>query len=283
MGGSQSSRKQTVVRNEHFGGWRIPFVSAEIGAVLEKELRYAMRNAQLRMLGIMPLVLVGLKMAQTRGPMSGSTRSHAMTVMSRSFGEYTTGLIPAFGILYIFLIISALACNSFAYDGNGMRLWILAPIERRSIIAGKNLNMFILAGIYSVVFLGVNEIIFRDLSAAALLFVLLSFILFSSFFAHFGNWFSIKFPKKMQFGKRMNTAGITGLFLLPMMVMMAAMIIGAAAVGYAANSVGAKYVTLAALALLAGVFYMAMLPIQGRALARHEREILETVSGKDEE
>jgi len=36
-------------------------VSAEIGAVLEKELKYAIRNAQLRMLGIMPLVLVGLK------------------------------------------------------------------------------------------------------------------------------------------------------------------------------------------------------------------------------
>src|SRR5260370_19555679 len=115
-----------------------------------------------------------------------------MTVMSRSFGEYTTGVIPAFGILYIFLIISALACNSFAYDGNGMRLWILAPIERRSIIVGKNLNMFILAGIYSVVFLGVNEVIFRDLTAAALLFVLLSFVLYSSFFSHFGNWFSIK-------------------------------------------------------------------------------------------
>ncbi len=283
MGGSQSVRKQSVVRTEHLGGWRIPIVSAEIGAVLEKELKYAMRNAQLRMLGIMPLVLVGLKMVQTRGPMSGSTRSNAITVMSRSFGEYTTGLIPAFGILYMFLITSALACNSFAYDGNGMRLWILAPIERRSIIVGKNLNMVILAGIYSILFLGVNEIIFKDLTAGALLFVVLSFVLYATFFAHFGNWFSIKFPKKMRFGKRMNTAGVTGLFLLPMMVIMGAMIIGTAAVGYAANSVGVKYVTLAVLALLAGILYLAMLPSQGRALARHEHEILETVSGKDEE
>jgi len=35
-GREQSARKQTVVRTEHFGGWRIPLVSAR-SAVLEKE------------------------------------------------------------------------------------------------------------------------------------------------------------------------------------------------------------------------------------------------------
>ena len=231
----------------------------------------------------MPLILVGLKMMQMRGPMSGSKGSSAVANISKSFGDFSTGLMPALGVLYIFLIVSALACNSFAYDGNGMRLWILAPIKRTSILMGKNLNLFILTAIYSAIFLGVNEIIFRDLSIGAVVFAILSFLLYSMFFAHFGNWFSIKFPKKMRFGKRMNTAGVTGFFLLVMMLVMAVLIIGTALAGYAANSVAIKYATLVSLVTIASLVYVVLLPSQGRALERQERDILEIVSGKEEE
>ena len=39
------------------GGWRLPFGSEELSAIFEKELRYALRNAQLRTMALMPIIL----------------------------------------------------------------------------------------------------------------------------------------------------------------------------------------------------------------------------------
>jgi hypothetical protein len=44
-----------------------------------------------------------------------------------------------------------------------------------------------------------------------------------------------------------------------------------------------KYVTLLVFSVIAVGLYLILLPIQGHALARRERDILEAVSGKDKE
>jgi predicted nucleic acid-binding Zn ribbon protein len=282
MGGSRKAVAHDEKPDGVLRGWRVPLVSEQVGAVLEKELRYAMRNAQLRMLGIMPLVLVGLKMMNTRGPMSGEGASRAIAGWTRAFGGYTDGLLAALGILYIFMLFSTLYCNSFAYEGSGMRSWILSPIERRSILLGKNINVLILCAFFCGLFLMINEVIFHDLSFNALVFVTLAFVLFGAFFAHVGNWLSIHFPKRMRFGKRMNTSGVAGLLLLPIVAVSGAAVFGTVAAAYTAHSYAVKYGTLAVLATVAVAIYFALLPVQGRELARHERDILDAVSGKDD-
>jgi hypothetical protein len=68
--------------------------------------------------------------------------------------------------------------------------------------------------------LTVNGIVFRDLTPSALLFAGLSFVIFAAVMSLIGNWFSISFPKRMQFGKRLNVSGVAGLLLIPMILCM---------------------------------------------------------------
>jgi hypothetical protein len=265
-------------------GWQLPFLSPQISAIIEKELRYAMRNAQLRMMAVMPLVLIGVRMLRGSRPGGGSVQATAATLSSASsFAAYTEGLLVAGGVLYVFLILSSLACNLFAYEAGGMRSFILAPIDRRTILLGKNLTITFLAFVFCAVLLGVNQLVFHDLTAAALGVAALSFILFAACFAVIGNWLSIRFPKRLQFGKRMNASGVTGFLLIPIMLGLAAPVLLAALAGYLAQSLVLKYATLALFASLAIAFYGLSITGQGRALERSEQAILEAVSGRSEE
>src|SRR5947209_659980 len=279
----ESAQTRTHVKTELPTGWQLPFLSPQISAVIEKELRYAMRNAQLRMMALMPLVLIALRLARgSRSSISGGLTS--TTILSpNSFAAYADGLLVAGGVLYIFLILSSLACNLFAYEAGGMRAFILAPVDRRTILVGKNLAITFLAFLFSTALLVINQLVFGDLSYLALAFAALSFLLFAACFAMIGNFLSIKFPKRLQFGKRMNASGVTGFLLIPILIVMAAPPILSAVAGYYARSFTLKYATLSLFAAAAVALYILLISRQGRALARHEQEILEAVGGKPDD
>jgi hypothetical protein len=276
-------KARTPGRVEIQTGWQLPFLSPQISAIVEKELRYAMRNAQLRMMALMPLVLIGVRLA--RGSrMGGRSIVRPETMASvNSFAAYAEGLLVAGGVLYVFLILSSLACNLFAYEGGGMRSYILAPVERRQILLGKNLAITFLAFIFCTVLLAVNQLFFRDLTLQSLGFAALSFLVFAACFALIGNWLSIRFPKRLQFGKRMNASGVTGFLLIPILLAMMVPPVGAALVGYYTQSFTLKYVTLALFAATSMALYFLLIAQQGCSLARHEQEILEAVSGKTDD
>lgn len=278
----ESAKTRTDVKTELPTGWRLPFLSQQISAIIEKELRYAMRNAQLRMMAIMPLVLIGLRLARSSRSGAGGL-SQAAALSPNSFAAYADGLLVAGGVLYIFLILSSLACNLFAYEAGGMRALILAPVDRRTILVGKNLAITFLAFLFSAALLAINQLVFRDLSYQALAFAGLSFLVFAACFAVIGNFLSIKFPKRLQFGRRMNASGVTGFLLIPILLVMAVPPILSAIAGYYARSFTLKYATLSLFAVAGCALYLLLIPGQGRALARHEQEILEAVGGKTED
>lgn len=264
-------------------GWQLPLLSPQISAVIEKELRYAMRNAQLRMMALMPLVLIVVRVAQ--GSSLGGTDASPFesTPPVESFAAHAEGLLVAAGVLYVFLILASLACNLFAYEAGGMRAFILAPVDRRTILLGKNLTITFLAFVFCAVLLAVNQLVFRDLSLEALTFAVLSFLFFAACFAFIGNWLSIRFPKRLQFGKRMNASGVTGFLLIPIILALAVPPFISVLAGYYAQSFTVKYATLALFAGVAIAVYGLLITGQGRALARNEQEILEAVSGRNEE
>jgi hypothetical protein len=284
-GGAKRASSQTRTRGETLihTGWQLPFLSPQISAIIEKELRYAMRNAQLRMMALMPLVLIGVRLARGSrlGGQGGAPQEAIVSV--NSFSAYTEGLLVAGGVLYVFLILSSLACNLFAYEGGGMRSFILAPIDRRIILLGKNLTITFLAFIFCTALLAINQVVFHDLSLQTLGFAALSFLLFAAGFALIGNLLSIRFPKRLQFGKRMNASGVTGFLLIPILIVMMIPPVIAAVVGYYAQSFTLKYVTLALFAVTSIALYFLLITRQGHALARREQEILEAVSGRSEE
>jgi hypothetical protein len=108
----------------------------------------------------------------------------------------------------------------------------------------------------------------------------LCFVLFSAAFSLIGNWFSMRFPKPLQFGKRMNISGVAGLLLIPILIGMAIPPLAASVAGYLARSLVVKYATLTLFTGAAVMLYCVLIKWQGRALTRRQFDILEAVSGQ---
>ena len=259
-------------------GWQLPLLSPELSAIVEKELRYALRNAQVRMMALMPLILIVVRFFN-RSRM-GDLRSSAH---AGEFITYLSGLMASGGVLYVFLILGGLSGNQFAFEEGGMRTYILSPIDRRKILIGKNIAVLVVAFVISVVLLILNAIVFRDTTAGDLLFVSLSFVVFAAIMSIYGNWVSIRFPKRMVFGKRMNVSGVAGLLLIPMIVVLGGPPFLAAVAGYFTGSFYLSYATLALFAVISIAVYAIVINFQGRDLARREIEILEVVREQSDE
>lgn len=273
--GGQRRRKMATDTNLQapvYVGWQLPLLSPQLSAIVEKELRYALRNAQIRMMALMPLILIIVRVFNRRRMGDLRSSAHAGEFMS-----YLSGLMATGGVLYVFLILSGLAANQFAFEEGGMRSYILAPIDRRKILIGKNIAVTIVAFVLSVALLILNAIVFRDTSPGDVLYVSLSFVAFAGMLSIYGNWVSVRFPKRMQFGKRMNVSGVAGLLLIPMIFVLGAPPFLAAVAGYYSGDVYISYLTLAMFATIVVVAYAIVINSQGRELARREIEILETV------
>lgn len=281
LGLSGRRKRKTVEANvsaQAYTGWQFPLLSTELSAVVEKELRYSLRNAQVRMMALMPLILIIVRLFNT-----DRLREAPSSSRSVEFFAYVSGFMTTGGVLYVFLILGGLSCNLFAFEEGGMRSYILAPIDRRKILLGKNIAVTVLAFVFAVVLLTLNAIVFRDMTAADLVFVALSFIVFAVIMSIYGNWVSIRFPKRMVFGKRMNVSGVAGLLLIPIIVILALPPFLAAVAGYVTRNVYVSYLTMAGFAMVGIAVYAIVINFQGRSLAAREIDILETVREPSDE
>jgi ABC-2 type transport system permease protein len=260
-------------RAEAYAGWQLPLVSPQFSALFEKELRYALRNAQLRVIALMA---VGLTIVLRMGPAGSGSRR-----MWGTMTPYAEGSGAVFSVLYIFMLVSPISTNLFGYDGAGMRALVLSPVSRRTILAAKNAAVTLIALVLVVVGVFAGGLVFGDLTPRTLLFAALAFVTTAGLFAPFGNWLSLRFPKRIQFGKRMNRSGVAGLLLVPFFLLLLVPPAASVAAAHFAASHAVKYVILAAFALLSTGFYALMVPLQGRTLERRELEVLEAVTGRD--
>ncbi|MEJ7708780.1 MAG: hypothetical protein WKF84_02725 [Pyrinomonadaceae bacterium] len=270
---TRSAPRKTLSRRND-AGWYLPLLSGETSAVVEKELRYAARNAQLRALALMPLVL------SATFRMLGSDAEGAGGISE--FKKITAHSQGAGSVFYVFVILSALAFNLFAYEGAGMRMLILAPIGRQQILVGKNIAVALIALALAALVLGFNAIVFGEMTPGALLFAVLCFCFFAPVFAVIGNELSIRFPRRLQFGKKLNASGVAGLLMIPLFLVVLMPPAIAVLAGYLTNSDLWRYVILALFATGANTFYIISIDRQGRSLRKHELEILETMTGRDE-
>ena len=254
-----------------YSGWKLPLVSSELSAIVEKELRYAMRNAQVRTIALMPVLLIVIRLVNSRKLDSDGPNA------ATDFLTYASGLLATGGIMYVFLILAGISCNQFAFEEGGMRTLILSPVDRRKILLGKNIAITFIALIFSVALLILNAIVFRDSRSSDLLFVALSFVVFAAISSTVGNWISIRFPKHMRFGKRLNVSGMAGILLIPLIILLALPPLIATLVGYFTQSMLNEYLTLLGMALLSVGLYFAIINFHGRQLERREIEILEAV------
>jgi hypothetical protein len=255
-----------------YAGWRLPLVSPQFSAVFEKELRYAFRNAQLRVIALMA---VGLTIVLRMAPVNaGSRRAWGMV------SQYAEGAGAVFSVIYIFMLVSPVSTNLFGYDGAGMRALVLSPASRRVILAAKNACVAFVSLILVTAGVFVGGLVFGDLNPRTLIFAALTFVTTAALFAPVGNSLSMRFPVPVKFGKRMNRSGVAGLLLVPFFFLLLVPPAAAIAAAHFARSHAVKYVILAAFALLSVGLYALLLPSQGRKLERRELEILEAVTGR---
>lgn len=273
-GGRPATARAKVERfEEAYTGWELPLMSPELSAVVEKELRYLIRNAQVKTLIIAPLILLVVRfMNRRRFDQSGST-SFAPELL-----KYGEGLMATAGILYVFLVLAGLFANSFALENGGMRTLVLSPVKRKFLLLGKNIAVSVIALIFSLGLLLVNELVFRDLTLKAFLFTAVSFCIFVPLISLLGNSISIRFPKRMKFGKRINSSGVAGLLMVPTVCALILPPLGAIAAGYVTQSLLVEYVTLVVLAAFSLGLYVLMINSQGKSLQHRELEILDAVN-----
>lgn len=266
----RTSRAQAAV-SEGYSGWQLPFLPPDVSAIFEKELRYALRNAQVRMMALMPLIIIVIRLAN-RQRFGTAGRG-----FSTGFATYGSGLLLIGGMIYVFLILNGLSSNLFAFEEGGMRTFILSPVDRRKILLGKNLVLTLIALVFATVLLILNIIIFRDITPENLLFLALTFIIFAAISSTVGNWLSIRFPKRMRYGKRLNVSGVAGLFLIPLVILMMIPPALATLIGYSTSSLFNEYAVLALFTLFSLAFYSLIIKWHGKLLAKREIEILDAV------
>jgi hypothetical protein len=274
LGLERRQKRKTFVQtagSEAYSGWQLPFLPADLSAIFEKELRYALRNAQVRMMALMPLIIIVIRMVN---------RQKFGTVgrgFSGGFATYGSGLLLIGGMVYVFLILAGLSSNLFAFEEGGMRTFILSPVDRRKILLGKNLVLTLIALVFATALLILNYILFRDITPGNLLFLSLTFVIFAAISSIVGNWLSIRFPKRMRYGKRLNVSGVAGLFLIPLVVLLMIPPVLATLIGYSTSSFLNEYLVLAAFTLISLGVYSLMINWHGKLLARREIEILDAV------
>lgn len=258
-----------------YAGWQLPLVSQEFSALFEKEVRYASRNPQLRVMALMGVVLTVVLRLGPAGAGSNRWMGGGLTPT-----PYAEGAGAVFSVIYIFMLVSPVSTNLFGYDGAGMRAVVLSPVSRRTVLLAKNAAATLIALLLVAAGVGIGGFFLGGLTAPVLLFALLAFVTTAALYAPFGNWLSLQFPKRVQFGKRMNRSGVAGLLLVPLFFLLLVPPAAAVAAAHFAASLAVKYVILASFALLSVGLYALVLPVQGRQLERRELEILEAVTGR---
>ena len=278
LGGGRKKRRSREIANvdkSAYTGWAMPFVSPAFSALLEKELKYASRNAQLRMMALMPLILIGIRLMNRRFDQEMTAEGGSLVT---EFFKYGEGLMASAGILYVFLILTGLSCNLFAFEHAGMRTLILSPVDRSHILMAKNLAVTLIALILSIALLVVSHLVFGDINAGVMLFGVLTFLICGALLSVIGNSLSIRFPKRMKIGTRMNVSGVVGILLIPMILLLGIPPLAAVAAGFIVQSLWVEYATLAVLAFMSIGLYMLVIRSQGETLQLRELQVLEAVT-----
>jgi ABC-2 type transport system permease protein len=166
------------------------FLSPSVAGVMRKEFHYLTRNGFSFITLILPPVMVMFFSMQFAGTHS-QLKEHGLSPQT---------FFPM-AMAYLILILLSPAYNSFAFEGQGIQSYFMAPVRMRDILVGKNLFLVCVVAIELTISLGV--LVWRIGFPGFPLF--LSTIAAAAFAVAgqltIANWSALSFPKKMEIGK----------------------------------------------------------------------------------
>ena len=176
------------------------FLRAPVAAVLEKELRYIRRNSVLLMNLALAPMLIGFFAVFWSRPQGRPDL----------FARSPELMFPS-ALAYMFLLLSQLGNNAFAYEGRGIQLLFLAPVRFRDVLLAKNLTLgLIVAGETALVWL-LLSLLLGSPGAATVTATLAALLLAMLVQFTTGNLLSLCYPRRLEFGAlhRQRAAGMT--------------------------------------------------------------------------
>jgi ABC-2 type transport system permease protein len=198
-GESSTARPRAATPETLKLGWELPVVSGTVAALVEKEFRYMLRNGPVLLGMLTPLLLLGLITLAWTG------RESVPGFLQRDPGMFLPVLAG-----FVVMVLAPMSYNSFAYDGRGVQMLLVAPVRFADVMLAKNITLgALLLGEVAVLSLGLA--LAMGLPDAALTVATLAAVVFAML-ANFavGNLLSLSHPRQFDFGKfRQRQAGLT--------------------------------------------------------------------------
>ena len=241
-------------------GWKLPFFSAPVSAVFEKEIRYFSRSGPMLFTMIMPLVVILLLWGGRK-----------------SFLQHQSEFFFPIGAGYCLLVMTNVVYNSFGPDGGGIQSFLMAPVTFRQVVFAKNLaQVAVLVVEIAILLLGVS-LIYRPPHLVFLVLTFCWYLFAAPINFGVGNLLSLYSPKKIDyavFGRQ--RASETTIFA-SLGVQVVAMGIGALAIflGYHFQDYWLATLILAVLAIPAIAAYLILMR-RIDAIVMTRREVLAT-------
>ena len=174
----QAQHEKSAIRR----GWKIPWMSGQISAIFEKELRYLSRSGPMLFTLIMPMVVVFVLWGGRRGVL----------------GQQGTYAFPV-GAAYCLLVMTNMVYNNLGGDGGGIQFFMFSPVSFRQIFVAKNMaHMAIVAAQVFLLWMGVR-VIYHPPALAVVALTLAWYLFAAPINFTVGNLLSIYSPKRIDY------------------------------------------------------------------------------------
>ncbi|MFO0918530.1 MAG: hypothetical protein U0872_09470 [Planctomycetaceae bacterium] len=260
---------------------RIPGVSDQVAAIAWGSFCQLLRAPEAKMMLLPPLMLLCI------------FGSSFYFMADSSFPRQASTVVMFSGIGATLLSITQFLCNSFGFDRQGFRAYLLMPVERRDLLLGKNLSLLPLVfALYGVVIvLTVLTLPVRPFQIPTALIQMLNAYLLM---APVANLVAIRFPVTVPIAGSLRPQQVQW---APLLMQFAMMLVISVALLPAALAWGGEFlaesltdVTWVPWSLLVslvetgliGLIYFHALEEEGRYLQRRETLILEVVAAAHE-
>jgi ABC-2 type transport system permease protein len=251
----ERSAAELPAKRSNRPSWRLPGLSAPVAALFEKELRYFARNGPLLFALAAPFILLVF-----------FHPSASQTLRQFGLREQVPEIMFPLASSFVLLGFMNLAFNSFAYDGQGVQLMLVAPIRFRDVLVAKNLLQVSIAAFETVAVWVAIAFIYGP-PEPVVYFATLSALLFAvPVNLTIGNLVSLYFPMRRDFGvyrRKANSAvgALASLGVEFSLIIVCGLVFVIAHLHGALGLAIPLFLTLAALAML----------IYARALKFHDR------------
>ncbi|HYE73011.1 MAG TPA: hypothetical protein VEF04_06765, partial [Blastocatellia bacterium] len=250
-------------------------ISDQTSAVFAKEMRYLLRNTATYLTIISALIF---PLVLFRSPQRASS--------GRGFG-WADGLVGVLWIGYVFALNLHYFASIFAFDAAGFRQYLLAPLDWRRILIGKNMATWLLLATEILAIICGIYLVDGYISPQRIFFTICSMLIALAIYSTIGNYLSIYFPYRVNYGipaKRSSEkwSGINFIAQLGLLVGVAALMAVPTGVGFLLKSRLAQYLMFILLVVVTWAIYAALLNTQARALDKRRFEIAEALTRKTE-